>query len=162
MADDGVRRQALFFPSGEERLYGSLYVADRARTGIVICPSWGFDAGFTHDLCHRLARLAAELGGAGLVYHPPGHGDSTGDLEAVGMDHLVRAARDAALAASGAVPDTAWSFAGVRLGAHVAALADEGRGSDRLLLVQPSLEAAAFTEQLFAASRRQEIGRAHV
>jgi hypothetical protein len=154
-ADDGVRRQTLFFPSGEDRLYGSLYMAHRARSGIVICPSWGFDAGFTNDLCHRLARLAAELGGAALVYHPPGHGDSTGDLEDVGMENLVCAARDAELAASAAAPDADWSFAGVRLGAHVAALADEGRDSDRLLLIQPSFDAAAFTEQLFAAARRQ-------
>jgi hypothetical protein len=121
---DGLFRAVLFFPSGNELLYGSLYAASKeARSGIVICPPWGWESLWMNDSLHSLARDAAGSGSAALVFHWPGHGDSEGEPEDATLDRMVEAARDAAAAAAAHMPGTSWSFAGVRLGAVAAARA---------------------------------------
>ena len=72
------RRESFFFPSGDDRLYGSLYVATAAfrQFGVVVCPSWGMEGRFLLEWCHQLALGAADVGGASLVVQWPGPQDS--------------------------------------------------------------------------------------
>jgi hypothetical protein len=147
---DGVRRSVFFFRSENDLLYGSLYAAAPMRTpaGIVICPAWGWESLWMNDGLHVLAREAAAAGGAALLFHWPGHGDSEGAPEDASLDRMVQAARDAAATAHAQAAGTAWSFAGVRLGAVAAARAAASAGADRLLLVQPVLNPAVWLGEM--------------
>jgi hypothetical protein len=162
----GLRRDVFFFDSGPDRLYGSLYAAEPSRVpvGVVLCPSWGVE--FTQYLtfCHRVAAGFAVKGMAALIFHPPGQGDSTGDVHTCTMNRLLEAARDAASEASKRVQDARWDFAGVRFGATVAALAacaggeTHGEGAT-LTLVQPILDPRAYFEELLRVARRSGSDR---
>jgi hypothetical protein len=152
----GVFREVLFFPSGPDRLYGSLYVDARGRglPGAVICPSWGFEMATLASSGHMLAWGLARAGGAGFLFHPPGHGDSTGRADGLDLRRLVGAALDAREAALERRPDRRWGFAGVGLGASVAAVAAEAVDSDVLALIQPSLDPGRYFRRLLAGASR--------
>ncbi len=157
----GIRRDAWFFESNGERLLASLYIplGSRVANGFVVCPSWGWEFVQQHELCHGLALELARAGVAGLVYHPPGHGDSTGDPERATVDVLLDAAVDASASATDRLPDASLRFAGVRLGAALAVLAASRRTTDGLLLIQPALDPARFFEEMAAAGRRGRMRR---
>ncbi|CAN5895178.1 hypothetical protein BH20GEM1_BH20GEM1_21390 [soil metagenome] len=147
---DSLRREVFFFDSGPHRLYGSLYASAR-RThpgGVVLCSSWGIEADRTQDIVHGLAAEAADLGGAAVVFHYPGYGDSGGRIEDVTIEDLVAAAVRAAAEGSRREPGTSWVLAGLMLGASVAALAWQRVAARGLLLVQPALDPGAYFEQL--------------
>jgi alpha-beta hydrolase superfamily lysophospholipase len=152
----GVRREAWFFDSRGERLFASLYApADgRPTDGVVVCPSWGWEMVQQHELCHALALGLAHAGVEAIVYHPPGHGDSGGDPGRLTLDALIEAAVDAVSSADDRGPGLSWGLVGVRLGAAVAVLATVRRPAGALLLVQPSLDPAAFFDEMLAAGRR--------
>jgi alpha-beta hydrolase superfamily lysophospholipase len=153
-------RSVLFFPCGREQLYGSLYAAERpsGRTALILCPSWGHEMAELVELSHALARGMARLGGAGFVFHPPGHGDSTGELDLIGMSDLVEGAEAAARTAGAVAPGFDWALAGIRLGASVAALA-AARGSGSVVaLIQPVLDPPAYFDELRRFSRRLSPG----
>ena len=149
MVEDIVR-EVFLFPSAGDSLYGSLYAASRpgAGGGLVICPAWGWESSWTLDGAHRLGLEAARRGGAALVFHWPGHGDSEGDPEDATVDRLVEAAGDALAAASGRLSGLDWGLAGVRLGATAAVLATAALGTRRLLLVQPALDPPGWLSEL--------------
>jgi alpha/beta superfamily hydrolase len=158
---DGVRREVFFFAGAGCELYGSLYAADGvadARAGLVVCPSWGVEADRSDRLVHALALAMAELGGVGVVFHPPGYGDSDGDLSSVTMDALAAAAVAAVEEARSRQPAKAWVLAGFSIGASVASLALERAGADALLMVQPALQPAAYFGELARIARRVTLG----
>ena len=157
---DGLRREVTFFPSGRDEIYASLYAAEPPRlpVGVVVCPSWGHDVMEQLELTHRLAHAIAARGGAGLAYHPPGHADSGGRFEEATFERLAEAARDALALAVSSVPEVAWEFGGVDLGAAVAVLA-AARNGRILPLVEPALDPAAHLGVLERAARRAALGR---
>ena len=155
---DGVRREVFFFsgPGGAE-LFGSLYAAQPLMRpfGVVICNSWGIEGDQASRLVHPLALTAARAGGAGLVFHYPGHGDSSGDPGALTMESMAGAAADAAREGRRRLPPgSAWGLAGFMLGASVAALATRRLGAEALLLGQPALRPGEYFERLERRARR--------
>jgi hypothetical protein len=158
-AGDGLRREAFFFPSGGERLFGSLYaaVSPPPRTAVTICNSWGFEGNQADRNCHLIALRAARGGGAGTVFHYPGFGDSEGDLATASVETLVDAAVDAVAATAERVPGTESILAGLMFGASVAALAAARAGVRRLLLIQPVLEPSRYFARLERSARRAAV-----
>jgi len=155
---EGLRREAFFFSSCGRRLYGSLYMSPRpAAGGVAICNSWGFEANQANQTMHRTALAMARAGGAGLVFHYPGFGDSEGDLGEATMETLVAATADAVGEASRRLPGTRWTLVGLMLGAAVAALAAEPSGAERQLLVQPALRPSRYFTRLERSARRAAI-----
>src|SRR2546430_2704238 len=159
---DGIHREMAFVPSGTARLYASLYAGSPPRLGsaFVIVPSWGVELGALQDLAHDLAAELARLGGACVLYHAPGHGDSTGNPAALTPSELVRAAVDVAGWARSRASDWNWNFAGLRLGAAVAAMAATlteelaANPDPVLLLVQPALDPVTYVRGVEAAAAR--------
>lgn len=157
---EGLRREVFFFGSGGTELYGSLYAAvEPSRPfGLVACASWGVEADRCDPLLRSAALSAARLGGAGLVFHYPGYGDSFGDPAAVGLADLGRAACDAVAEASRRRPKLSWTLAGLAFGASVASLAQARAAVESLLLIQPALRPSAYFEQLSRGPRRLKAG----
>lgn len=153
--DDELRREAFFFRGGGERLYGSLYAAAELTrpVGLVICGSWGVEADRTDPLVRSTALAMARLGGAALVFHYPGYGDSFGDLAALDLATLSDSAHGAVMQAGERCPGLEWILAGFMFGASVVALAQRRAGVDRLLLVQPALRPGAYFQRLRARRR---------
>jgi hypothetical protein len=152
---EGLRREVFFFRSRGVELYGSLYAATEIVRpfGVVLCNSWGVEADRCDPLQRSIALEMARAGGAGLVFHYPGYGDSYGDLAGLGLEDLSGAAADAVAEASRRRPGLAWILAGVVLGASVACLARRQADVETLLLVQPALRPGAYFQKL-ATSRR--------
>jgi hypothetical protein len=159
---DGMHREMAFVPSGPARLYASLYAGSppRLASAFVIVPSWGVELGALQDLAHELAAELARLGGACVLYHAPGHGDSTGDPSALTPHELVRGAVDVAEWARSRASDWRWNLAGLRLGAAVAAMAasltDEitAHPNPVMLLVQPALDPATYFREVETSATR--------
>lgn len=153
---EGLRREVFFFESRGRDLYGSLYAAKAPSRpfGVVVCPSWGVEAARMERFSHGIALELARRGGAGLVFHYPGYGDSYGDLEHATMDLLTAAAVDATAEAYRRRPDAQWILAGMMLGGSVASLAQREAGVDRLLLVQPALRPSEYFGKLARSAKR--------
>jgi hypothetical protein len=109
------------------------------------------------DRCDPLQRSVAlemaRLGGAGLVFHYPGFGDSYGELAGVGLADLSDAASDAVAEAARRCPGLTWILAGFALGGSVASLAQRRAAVKLLLLVQPSLRPGSSFQQLVERRR---------
>ncbi len=152
---DGLRREVFFFSSGGVELYGSLFAAAQPSRpyGVVACGSWGTEADRTDPLVRSVALEMARIGGAGLVFHYPGYGDSHGDLADLELGDLIQAACDAIAAASRRCPELSWILAGFMVGASIACLAQRQASVERLLLVQPALRPGSYFKRL-ATSRR--------
>lgn len=153
---DGLRREAFFFQVGSERLYGSIYAADPPLPGpgTVICNSWGFEGNQSDPNLQGLALGLARSGGAAMVFHYPGFGDSEGDLGGASLDSLTAAAVGAAREASRRVAEASWGFAGLMFGASVATVAAVELDAERLLMVQPTLRPSVYFSRLERSSRR--------
>lgn len=152
-----LRREAFFFSSGGDELYGSLYAppAGEPSLGVVFCNSWGFEGNQASRIAHWASYGLALAGGAGLVFHYPGFGDSHGDPRDATLDRLAEAAAGARAEAARRHPETLWVPAGLMLGGSIAALAvDRGPAADHLLLVQPALRPSRYFARLERASRR--------
>ncbi len=158
---EDLHREVFFFGPPEGRLYGSLYsaAAPSRGEGVLVCPSWGYEADRTERLAHFIALTAARLGGAGMVFHYPGYGDSHGaSLADATMGSLALAAVAALAEAAGRRPGLAWFPAGLMLGATVALLAAESAPVSRLLLVQPALSPHAYFAALEKSAERDALG----
>lgn len=152
---EGLRREVFFFRSRGVELYGSLYAAAKISRpfGVVACNSWGVEADRCDPLQRSITLAMARLGGAGVVFHYPGFGDSFGDLARVSLTDLSEAASDAVAESSRRCSDLAWTMAGLMFGASVVCLAQRQAPVDTLLLIQPSLYPGTYFEDL--AQRRQ-------
>jgi hypothetical protein len=147
-----LRREVLFFRSGPERLYASLYASDPpGGSGVVICPSWGADMIRGQGLAHAVARGLAESGGAGFVFHWPGHGDSEGLPETATMPRLGEAVMDAVGAARRMIAGS-WGLVGIGAGAHPATGAAARQGLPVLLLLQPAVDLPAHFSRVQGAA----------
>jgi hypothetical protein len=157
----GVRREVFFFDSGTDRLFGSLYAAAEPKLDVrlVICTGWGHELLQLNDLGHALALGISRAGGAALLFHPPGHGDSTGSMGDLTIDRHVAAAKDAAAEGARRVGLDGWDFAGVRIGASVAVLAADPFHARFLALIDPALDPASHFEMLQRKARRLALGR---
>lgn len=151
----GLRREVFFFRSRGVELYGSLFASAELKhtCGVVACNSWGVEADRCEPLLRSVVVDVARRGGAGMVFHYPGYGDSHGELADVCLEDLGEAASDAVAEASRRQPGTSWTLAGLALGASVACLARQRAGAERLLLIQPALRPVAYFQGL---SRRGE------
>jgi hypothetical protein len=145
---EGIRRELFQFRSGPDQLYASVYVGPRPEIGVVVCPGWHADFVYTLRSIHGLALGVARRGGAALVFHWPGQGESGGDLEYASMERLGEAAVHAVAAAQQHWSGDRWRLAGLRLGAAAAALAAQEVGAERLVLVEPALDPAVFLATL--------------
>lgn len=147
---DGIRREVFYFPSGGVELYGSLYRAEEPSRplGVVACSSWGVEADRSDPLVRSVAHSMARIGGAGMVFHYPGYGDSHGELAEAGLDDLVTAVRDAVAEASRRCPGLDWALSGFMFGASVACLAQLRLGTDVMALVQPELRPEDYFRRL--------------
>lgn len=159
---EGLRREVFFFSSRGVQLYGSLYAATEISRpfGVVACNSWGVEADRCDPLQREVALAMARLGGAGLVFHYPGYGDSYGDLAELSLADLSEAASDAVAEAQRRCPEVTWILAGFMLGASVACLAQQRSSVDQLLLIQPSLRPGAYFERLSKSRRPLAPGSA--
>jgi hypothetical protein len=153
-------RDVFYFPSEAERLYGSLYAAPGpARFGVVVAPSIGLEAAHTLNPAHALASAAAAWGGAGLVFHPPGTLDSSGDPAAMTLDAFSHAVVDAAIALRARAPAAALCLVGFRFGAAAATLAAEELDPKAVILLAPVGDPAAAVAAIRRESARATLGR---
>jgi hypothetical protein len=157
----GIHREVFFFRSAEDQLFGSLFFAERPtrRLGLIVCYSWGREAEGLQPLYRGISEGMARRGGAGLEFHPPGHGDSGGRPEELTVRRLVDAAIDARREAERRVKEFQWVFAGVRLGAAIATIAAQESKSNALLLLQPELDPAEYFDDMLRRARRSSLGR---
>lgn len=158
-AGEGLQREVFFFSSGGTQLYGSLYAAAEPTRpyGVLACSSWGVEADRSDPLVRSVVLAMARLGGAGMVFHYPGYGDSYGDLSSLCLGDLTAAAEDAVAEASRRRPGTSWILAGFMFGAAVAACARAGLGRGDLLLVQPASRPGSYFQWLGDYRKRQPL-----
>jgi len=164
---EGLHREVFYFGPEKSRLYGSLYSAEplSRHVGVVVCPSWGYEADRTERLAHRIALTAAQVGGAGMIFHYPGHGDSHGaSLADATLDSLADAAACAIEEAARRRPAIAWFPVGLMIGAAVACIAQRrsALATDRLLLVQPELSPSAYFGRLAKSAQRVTLGSGRI
>jgi alpha/beta superfamily hydrolase len=159
-AGDGLRREVFFFRSGDVDLYGSLYASATLTRplGVVVCGSWGVEADRSDPLVHGLALAAARLGGAGLVFHYAGFGDSHGDLATATLEGLAANATDAVREAARRSAATEWHLAGFTFGASIACLAQPAAKASGLILMQPALKPSAYLQRLAKRADRATFG----
>ncbi|HJP66943.1 MAG TPA: hypothetical protein VKA30_11650 [Actinomycetota bacterium] len=134
-------------------------IEPRAAIRLVICTGWGHDFIQLNELNHMIALGVARLGGAALLVHPPGLGDSTGSLRTLTVQGHAAAARDAAAEAARRTGLDGWGFVGVKLGAAAAALASADAGADLLAMVDPVIDLPSHFEELRRRARRLALGR---
>jgi hypothetical protein len=153
---DGLRREAFFFRSGGTDLFGSLYAAEPLTSGlgVAICNSWGVEADQASRVVHPLALEVARGGGAGLIFHYPGFGDSGGAPEEATMEAMAGAAVAAVREGERRLPGSSWILAGLALGASVACMALEEARPEALLLAQPALRPSEYFGGLTGRARR--------
>ena len=158
---DGIRREVFLFPSGKERLYGSLYAATEPTVDIrlVVCSGWGHELLQLNELGHAIALGVARLGGAGILFHPTGHGDSSGSISDLTVAGNVASALDAMAEGARRMEGGTWAFAGVRTGGAVAVLAARAAGARVLALVDPALDPAGHFQMLRRRATRMSLGR---
>jgi hypothetical protein len=158
---DGVRREVFLFASGTDELYGSMYgsVEPRAEIRLVICTGWGHDFIQLNELNHLIALGVSRLGGAALLFHPPGLGDSTGSMRTLTVQAHAAAALDAAAEAARRTGLEGWGFVGVKLGASSAVLAAVQAEASLLAMIDPALDLPSHFEQLRRRARRLALGQ---
>ena len=154
--DGDIHREVFFFESGGERLYGSLYAAasPEPASGTAICNSWGYEGNQCDATTQRTALALARGGGAALIFHHPGFGDSEGEPAEATMERLAEATTDALAEARAHRPGAAWGLAGMMLGSAVASLAAARCRPSHLLLVQPALRPSRYFARLERSARR--------
>ena len=153
-----IRRQALYFESGAERLFGWLHLPEQpgARTGIVLCKPFGYEAVCMHRSWREFADEFAALGFPVIRFDYAGTGDSTGDESGSG---LIGQWTDDVLAAISTLQRQAGvhdvCLFGMRLGVLLAARAAGRSEAVRgLIAVAPVVDGRRYSRELRALNTR--------
>jgi hypothetical protein len=155
-----VRHESLFFTSGSDQLYATLYSPAKARVrlGVVLCQAWGAHGMTMYGWCQRTGRDLAAAGIATIIPHWPGTFDSEGDPQLLTFDRITEAGADTVAAAEQRVDIPAWGVVGVGIGAAAAALLTTTLPASRCVLAQPALDPVAYFAETERRSRRASLG----
>jgi exosortase A-associated hydrolase 2 len=118
-----ITRVSTFFPAGDCRLYGALYLPDAANArsrGVVVCPPFADEAIHAHGVLAEVSRRLAGAGVTTLLFDYTGTGDSEGGFHE-GSLHRYQADIRAAAAWLGCRARLGGcGLLGLRLGANLA------------------------------------------
>lgn len=159
---DGIRREVRFLTIDVGALYVSFYSAVVPRgSGIrlVVCPAWHADGDYGFEIGHHVCAGVARNGGVAALFHWPGHGESDGDAKTLTMRQLVAAGEavlDEVIAAHG---PGELALAGVKVGAVAAVDIARSRRADRLVLIEPDLDADSHFAAIERMARRTSLGK---
>jgi alpha-beta hydrolase superfamily lysophospholipase len=145
--------EALYFDSGDRRLFGWLHGASRdanSGVGLVICPPFGYEAISSHRAVRVVAELAATLGVPALRFDYSGTGDSL-DIESH-VDQMDLWSQDV-LAAVGELQRRTGvqsvCLVGFRFGALLATLAaSQCKDVKALILIAPVISGLRYLREL--------------
>jgi alpha-beta hydrolase superfamily lysophospholipase len=155
--------EALYFDSGEHRLFGWLHLppaGTTASTGLVVCKPFGYEAICSHRGVRAFADAAAALGVPSLRFDYSGTGDSA-DVEAQ-ADQLDLWSRDVVTAVGELQRRTGVErvcLLGFRLGALLAALAAaQCKAVNALILIAPVLSGRRYLRELLTTRLAASLG----
>lgn len=144
----------LYFGREGRPLFGWLHSAAQpaaaATVGLVICNPFGDEAIRAHRAIRHLAGAAGDAGVPTLRFDYDGTGDSAGhDLDPERVDHWLDSINTAADTLRQLTGVTCLCFAGIRLGAALAAVAAAGRTDVAgLIAIAPVVSGKAYVREL--------------
>ncbi|MBI1844200.1 MAG: hypothetical protein HYR89_06290 [Actinobacteria bacterium] len=159
---DGLFRHVRFLPTASGSLYMSLYAATDPGPGgprLVVCPAWHADGDYGFEIAHHVCAGVALHGGVAAMFHWPGHGESDGDPRTLTMQQLVAAGEAVLDEVIGDHGPGIVAVAGVQVGAVPAVAVARSRRADRLLLIEPDLDADAHFAAIERTARRTSLGK---
>jgi len=142
----------LYFGPAAQRLFGILNrpVGAMRRTGVLICPSWGFEYQRAYRGLRQLAQTLNHSGFVVLRFDYSGTGDSAGDGRTISLESWIEDTRHAAreLRAAGGVERLC--LLGLRFGALLAqeAVARRAVLADAVALVDVPPSGAVYASNL--------------
>ncbi len=146
--------QQLYFPSGDQTLFGWLHPgrgALKPDAGIIICGPFGYEAICSHRSLRAFAETCSAQGFPALRFDYSGTGDSAGEAE--DADQIARWCDDIR-AAIGLLQKTSGvrriCLLGVRLGALLAAAVASQHAVDGLIAVAPVTSGRRYLRELRA------------
>lgn len=150
--ESSVSQQPIYFPSGEQQLFGWLHQpadADACGWGVVICKPFGYEALCAHRSVRAFAETAAALGMAVLRFDCAGTGDSPDIDPNVGqIDLWIRDITNAVAELRRLTGVSRVCLLGFRLGALLAVLASRQCPVDALALVAPVLSGKRYLREI--------------
>lgn len=154
----------LYFGPAARPLFGWLHrsaVQSTAEIGLVLCNPFGDEAIRAHRSLRHLAVEAALAGIPTLHFDYDGAGDSVGhDLEPERLESWLASIRHAAVALSASAGAGRICFAGLRLGATLAALAAaDYPDAVGLVAIAPVLNGRAYVRELRLLSKAMDAKR---
>jgi alpha-beta hydrolase superfamily lysophospholipase len=157
----GVERRPLYFGIEGRPLFGWLHLPpahSATSIGLVICNAFGNEALCSHRSVRHFAERAAQQGIPTLRFDYDGTGDSAGhDLEPDRLAAWISSTRAAADEIRAATGVEHVCFAGIRLGATIAALAAVERSDVAgLIAIAPVLSGKAYVRELRLLTRAME------
>jgi alpha-beta hydrolase superfamily lysophospholipase len=162
-----VEVNPVYFGPTERPLFGWLHDPGRTSSGglgLVICNPLGDEAIRTQRTIRHLAEDAARLGIPALRFDYDGTGDSAGhDLDADRLTQWLGSIRFAAQALRQWTGVERVCFAGLRLGASLAAMAcsEAGASAAGLIAIAPVVNGRAYVRELRLLRRAIEARRTH-
>jgi alpha/beta superfamily hydrolase len=142
--------RSLYFGREGRPLFGWLHPAPPATVGLIICNPFGDEAVRTHRAIRHLASAASNAGIPTLRFDYDGTGDSAGhDLDPERVSHWLDSVHTAADTLQKLTGVKCLCFAGIRLGATLAALAAAGRTDVvGLITIAPVVSGKAYVREL--------------